>query len=248
MAAEPHESPVDKLADCVIGDFPDWGRPCLEELVSTLLSAERPFPCTFAVAAAKKNTLRFGFISDLDDESAWQPLIDILGGYLDEYQSISKDTSLAVLFPPDKQPRTLEEYNKKFWSVLQYLHDNDPDRWPHDVPADPEDSMWEFAFGDTSIFVVCNTPAHTTRHSRHSSGFLMTFQPRWVFEGLEADSGRGTAARRVIRKRLRAFDDMEPSQYLGDYGEQDNREWRQYFLPDDNETELPACPFRHNGS
>ncbi|MDT8913085.1 YqcI/YcgG family protein [Amycolatopsis sp. PS_44_ISF1] len=240
------ENPVstgDDLASCVIGELPDWGRECLDELVSTLLSRQSPFPCTFAVAAAKKNTLRFGFIDDLDDEAAWKPLLRILSEYLAEYRDISRDTSLAVFFPPEPGTRTLAEYNAKFWSVLQYLHDNDPGRWPRDLPADAEDPLWEFAFGDTSIFVVCNTPAHATRHSRHSSGFLITFQPRWVFEGLEPETPRGTSARRVIRKRLRAYDGMEPSRHLGDYGNEENREWRQYFLPDDNTSEMPRCPF-----
>ncbi|WP_166462860.1 YqcI/YcgG family protein [Amycolatopsis acidicola] len=245
MSVEQPGKPGDELAKCVIGDVPEWGRDCLDELVSTLLSRESPFPCTFAVAAAKKNSLRFGFVDDLDDEAAWKPLIRILATYLSEYQQLSRDTSLAVFFPPDKEIRSLEEYNAKFWSVLQYLHDNDPGRWPAELPAHPEHPMWEFAFGDTEIFVVCNTPAHGTRHSRFASGFLITFQPRWVFEGLEPGSARGTAARRVIRKRLRAFDGMEPSRYLGDYGDEQNREWRQYFLPDTNDTEMPACPF-HN--
>lgn len=235
------------LSGCVVGPFPDWGAECLDELTSTLLSRESPFPCTFAVAAAKKAGLRFGFVDDLDDESSWKTLIGVLTEYLAEYRSLSRDTSLAVFFRPDERPRPLGEYNRKFWDVLQFLHDNDPGEWPGELPADPEDPMWEFAFGDTPIFVVCNTPAHVQRHSRYSTGFLITFQPRWVFEGLAADTPRGVAARRVIRKRLRAYDDgMEPSAYLGDYGDAGNREWRQYFLPDDNASELPRCPF-HQG-
>lgn len=245
VSAEPPENLTDSLTDSVIGNLPAWGRSCLTELVGTLLSKNRPFPCTFAVAAAKKSSLRFGFIDDLDDENAWKPLLGLLTTYLSEYRSLSRDTSFAVFFPPDERPRGIEEYNEKFWRILQYLHDNDPGTWPAELPGDPEDAMWEFAFGDDSIFVVCNTPAHTTRHSRHSPGFLITFQPRWVFEGLEPDTPRGMSARRVIRKRLRAYDGMAPSAYLGNYGDPSNREWRQYFLPDDNDSELPRCPFLH---
>jgi len=103
--------------------------------------------------------------------------------------------------------------------------------------------MWEFSFGGTSIFVVCNTPSHTRRRSRYSPGFVITFQPRWVFEGLEPESARGAAARRVIRKRLRAFDGTAPSAALGNYGDPANREWRQYFLPDKNTDAEMGCPF-----
>ena len=231
------------VADWTIGAVPDWGPTCLDDLVEALLSTESPFPCTFAVAAAKKRTLRFGFVDDLDDVRAWTSLTTVISTYLDTYQSLSKDTSLVVFFRPQPQVRPIEEYHAKFWSVLQYLHDHDPHRWPADVPEDPDHPMWEFSFGGTSIFVVCNTPSHTRRRSRYSPGFVITFQPRWVFEGLAPESARGAAARRVIRKRLRAFDGTAPSAALGNYGDPANREWRQYFLPDKNTDAEMGCPF-----
>jgi FPC/CPF motif-containing protein YcgG len=231
-----------------IGDVPDWGGACLNDLVTSLLSAQSPFPCTFAVAAAKKRTLRFGFINDLDDSSTWAPLMDILAEYLRTYQEGSRDTSLVVFFRPQATVRSLQKYHERFWAVLQYLHEQDPGLWPADVPEDPDDPMWEFGYGGESIFVVCNTPAHTRRRSRFSPGFVITFQPRWVFEGLEPESPRGIAARRVIRKRLREFDGGPPSATLGNYGDPTNREWRQYFLPDRNSDADMGCPFRHRDS
>ena len=129
--------------------------------------------------------------------------------------------------------------------LLQFLHERDPSPWPREVPRDSDDPMWEFSFGGDSIFVVCNTPAHKLRKSRSSLGFMITLQPRWVFEGLESDTARGAAARRVIRKRLRAFDDVDPSPELGDYGDPENREWRQYFLLDENKPFESGCPFRN---
>jgi FPC/CPF motif-containing protein YcgG len=237
-----------ELVNSVIGDLPDWGGVCLEELVDGLLASSPAFPCTFAVSAAKKNSLRFGFVDDLDDERSWSSLAEVLGQYLDIYQSLSRETSLVMFFRPERSGRTLEEYNSKFWDVLRFLHHHDPQPWPADVPSEPDHPMWEFVFQGTPLFVVCNTPAHQTRRSRHSSCFLITFQPRWVFEGLEPDQPRGAAARRVIRRRLRAFDETEPSPHLGNYGDPWNREWRQYFLPDDNESELSsACPL-HQGA
>ena len=239
----PTEPIAPSVPDWTIGAVPDWGPACLDDLVGTLLSVESPFPCTFAVAAAKKGSLRFGFVDDLDDQDAWEPLAKIVSSYLDVYRTLSQDTSLVVFFRPDQTVRTIEAYHQKFWAVLQFLHERDPMRWPAAIPADPEHPMWEFSYGGTPIFVVCNTPAHHTRRSRNSPGFVITFQPRWVFQGLDAGTPRGDAARRVIRKRLRAFDDMEPSDELGNYGDPDNREWRQYFLPDRNTDAALGCPF-----
>ena len=150
-------------SDWTIGAVPTWGPACLDDLVGTLLSVDSPFPCTFAVAAAKKRSLRFGFVDDLDDEDTWEPLAKIVSSYLDVYRTLSQDTSLVVFFRPDREPRAITDYHKKFWAVLQFLHERDPALWPAAIPSDPEHPMWEFSYGGTPIFVVCNTPAHEVR-------------------------------------------------------------------------------------
>lgn len=229
----------------VIGELPDWGAPYASDLIDTLLSTEHPFPCTFAVSAAKKSGLRFGFIDDLHDRRSWQALPGMLSAYLETYRRIGRETSFVVLFRPEKETGSMEGYYETFWEILQFLHDHDAAPWPEDVPPETDDSEWEFSFGGTPIFAVCNTPAHLRRKSRANPCFMITFQPRWVFEHLGPDTSRGAAARRVIRNRLRAFDAEEPSPELGYYGDPENREWRQYFLLDDNSSEVPGCPFRH---
>nr|CTQ90771.1 hypothetical protein [Kibdelosporangium sp. MJ126-NF4] len=196
------------------------------------------------MSAGKKGTLRFGFVEDMGDEASWGPLVDILTTYIDGYKQLGKDTSLIVFFRPHDETHAITHYRERFWSVLRYLHERDPEPWPAEVPRDGDDPWWEFSFAGCPLFVVCNTPAHRQRRSRHSPGMLITFQPRWVFEGLEADSPRGAASRRVIRKRLGWFDDVEPSPVLGSYGDADNREWKQYFLPDTNADEGGRCPFQ----
>jgi len=108
---------------------------------------------------------------------------------------------------------------------------------------DPEQDYWEFCFAGTPMFVVCNTPSHGRRRSRSGAGLTITFQPRWVFAGLEGDSVAGKNARRTIRARIDRYDALPPSPRLGIYGAAGNREWQQYFLPDDNATTTPdRCP------
>ncbi|MFI6348465.1 YqcI/YcgG family protein [Streptomyces sp. NPDC050560] len=235
------------LTACTVGDIPPWGIAAARDLVGTLLDGGRPFPCTFAVAAAKKGGLRFGFVESPHDERTWEPLVGILRSYLDVYQRLGRDTSLVVLFRPEdgerRGPDALDHFFDRFWALLRFLHERDDQPWPGRVPLDPEDPWWEFSFGGTEIFVVCNTPAHVTRHSRHSPGFMVTFQPRWVFEGLEPGTPRGDRSREVIRQRIRRFDGMEPAPQLGNFGDPANREWSQYFLPDTPGGSTPRCPF-----
>lgn len=236
---------VQTLSNCTLGRLPSWGASNAKDLIQALTSTETPFPCTFAVTAAKKNSLRFGFIESLHEVNTWWPLVDILSDYLKIYKEISRVTSLVVFFSPRAELLSLPEYYQKFWEILQFLRDNDPEAWPSSITPQIDDKWWEFSFGGVPIFVVCSTPAHEHRKSRSSPIFMITFQPRWVFEGLEADSPRGVTARRLIRRRLRAYDDVEPSPELGAYGDQSKREWKQYFLLDNNEDQLPRCPFRH---
>jgi uncharacterized protein len=243
----------DKLDDklisrCTLGRLPPWGMPYAEDLMCTLLSSREPFPCTFAVTAAKQGSLRFGFIESLHETGAWWPLLGILSSYLKGYQKISRNTSLVVFFALEDGCLALGDYYQKFWGIMQFLHDNDPEEWPASIPCQVDHGWWEFSFGGVPIFAVCSTPAHDSRKSRSSPVFLITFQPRWVFEGLEAGTLRGATMRRVIRERLRAYDQVEPSPELGAYGDAANREWRQYFLPDDNQASFPRCPFQHRGS
>jgi hypothetical protein len=237
--------PNGALQEQVIGNLPDWGPACITDLLDTLTSIETPFPCTFAVSGAKKSSLRFGFVENLYDRRRWAVLPGILREYLDVCRGIAPETSLVVFFKGGETVDELADYYARFWGILQFLHEQDTESWPSGVSTSPDEASWEFSFGGQSIFVVCNTPAHLRRKSRANSTFMITFQPRWVFDGLGGDTPRGTAARRVIRKRLRAFDDVLPSPELGDYGDPDNREWRQYFLGEDNETTAATCPFQH---
>lgn len=232
-------------SDC-IGAVPDWAAGSVAALRDRLSSTEEVFPCPFAVSANRQRTLRFGFVEDLEDRRTWAPLVDTLGRYLDMARQLGKETAFVVFFRPDGVSRMLDEYNERFWAVLQYLHDHDPSPWPVEIPGDPDTPLWEFSFSGSPTFVVAATPAHELRHSRWSPGLVLTFQPRWVFEGLEASTPRGRTARQVIQKRLRRFDDVDPSPLLSAYGDVEGREWRQYLLPDAENSRWRECPFHAN--
>jgi FPC/CPF motif-containing protein YcgG len=138
----------------------------------------------------------------------------------------------------------LDEFRGLFWDLLTSAHAYDPEPWPEDIPVDPEDSRWEFCFGGMPMFVVANTPAHRDRASRAFDYFAVTFQPRFVFDDLAGGTTLGDNARRIIRQRLVDYDHTPRTPLLGDYGAGGNREWRQYFLDDDNADDGgPRCPF-----
>ncbi|MFT4043084.1 MAG: YqcI/YcgG family protein [Gordonia sp. (in: high G+C Gram-positive bacteria)] len=245
------DTAAEHLDSLTIGGLPGWGIEHGLDILEVITSRQSPFPCTFAVQAARNDGLRFGFVDDLYDESTWDQMRSVLSDYLTMYKSLGRETSLLMFFASDRPDDTMDGYYATFWRILQYLHDGDDVEWPASVALDTDDKMWEFTFEGTPMFVVCCTPTHVTRRSRFSPAFLITFQPQWVFEFIGADTRTGQLARKVIRKRLVAFDGgMEPSPVLGAYGDSRYREWQQYFLPDtdDDPARDPnagGCPFLH---
>jgi uncharacterized protein len=222
--------------------LPEWCTHAYREVRESLLSPQRPFPCTFAVEAMEKSHLRFVFLGDPSQPEVLQQLVRALGTYALTYRQIARFTSLIAIFAR-VGTRPIDEYRQLFWHVLQSLHDHDPFPWPGWIPSQTDDPLWEFSFWGEPWFVVCTTPAHARRRSRFSSYFTITFQPREVFLGLDARTPAGDAARKTIRERLRAYDEVAPSPRLGAYGDARHREWLQYFLPDQDDEDSERCPF-----
>ena len=214
-----------------------WQRVVFNEFEAQMMSEARPFPCTFGVTGFRLDQLRYLFLDPYD--------IALLGEqlslFLREARSFGPNTSL-VLFTRPRPVQTLDAYYRKLWLTLDQLARLDDTPWPEAVPHQIDHPAWEFCFRGEPIFVVCNTPAHTLRQSRRSTSFMITFQPRWVFEKILGTEHAAQRAFGQVRARLAPYDAVALSPALGHYGVPDVREYQQYFLFDDNAL-LPACPF-----
>lgn len=214
-----------------------WQRVLFDEFEATLLSSSRPFPCGFGVTGLKKDQVRVAFPDPLDAET----LAPILRDYVANARHYGRMTSLIVFGRPGPV-RDMENYRNRFWSLLDSLESLDEAPRPQTIPAELESPGWEFCFAGEPIFVVCNTPAHVLRQSRRSTSFMITFQPRWVFDGItDSDDPAVLRSLQRVRERLQTFDAIPNFPFLGRYGESENREYRQYFIDDTNEA--PVCPF-----
>jgi FPC/CPF motif-containing protein YcgG len=214
-----------------------WQRVLFAEFEAQMSSEARPFPCVFGVAGYRQDQLRYLFLDPFDIEV----LGEQLALFVSECRSHGPNTSLLVFSRP-RPVQTIDAYYRKLWLTLDQLAGLDKSPWPAEIPEQIDHPMWEFSFAGEAIFVVCSTPAHVLRQSRRSSAFMLTFQPRWVFEKILGTDKAADAAFAEVRKRLLPYDGTSPSPLLGRYGNHDGREHQQYFLFDDNDV-APQCPF-----
>jgi FPC/CPF motif-containing protein YcgG len=220
-----------------------WARDAYDDFERTVTDRERPFPCVFAQHALAADTLRFLCLEDPSDPADLRTLVASLMRFNEMSRALGPWTTLVAMFAPSYTPTSLDQHHKVFWQLIQFLHEHDPEPWPADVPIDPDDPRWEFAFAGEAMFVVGSAPVYEIRQSRNTATFTVLFQPRWMVNDMIAQPKfhRTTA---VIRDRQARFDGIPSHPSILTYGDPDNREWRQYVLPDGN-TELTArCPFR----
>ncbi|OTA15305.1 hypothetical protein Xbed_03606 [Xenorhabdus beddingii] len=214
----------------------EWEKVIFSEFSSLMNNEKRPFPCLFGVNGFKQDMLRFSFHEELNAKSIFNDLKD----YLKNAKNYGINTSF-VAFEKPSSIKEVNYYYDKFWNLLNQLSTLDNIKWPSDLPKKLDDPKWEFCFNGEPMFVVCNTPAHIFRQSRRSSTFMLTFQPRWVFDGILDTDKKAQSAFNSVTKRLMPYDLINKSPFLGKYGNHNNREWKQYFL-DDLNNEM-KCPF-----
>ncbi|KPL59553.1 YqcI/YcgG family protein [Rossellomorea vietnamensis] len=227
-----------------LGELTSWQQSAYTHFSEVMSDEEHPYPCVPGKQGFQTDTLRFGFAEDPRKDEA----TDMLVSLLKEYGGISRDTgkyaSLVVFFQSEEIEGSVETYQHIFWDLLNRVHKLDDKPWPDGIGKDPHDHTWEFCFDGEPYFAFCATPAHIVRKSRHFPYFLLAFQPRWVFDEINSSTTFGQKLKKVIRKRLVEYDGVDPHPSLKWYGQEDNYEWKQYYLSDDDSS-MSKCPFSH---
>jgi FPC/CPF motif-containing protein YcgG len=227
--------------------LPDWAVAHYESFRDGLLGErnDTPFPCYFGIETEREGDGLYAFCDSATDPDALFALGETLLEYLDTYADHAERAPLTVFFRPNEDGLTEAEYHERLWHVLQFLHVHDPEPWPESIPTDPDDERWEFCFGGEPMFPTCRAPFYDDRKSRHCPvGLEITFQPRSLFEGVTADTEAGRQAREVIQDRIREYDGVCPHADLGDWGVEDDREWKQYLFSAADEQAPDECPIR----
>jgi FPC/CPF motif-containing protein YcgG len=198
------------------------------------------YPCFFGGQALREGAIHYSFV----DQGDHAHLPETLRYFLRECRDHPL-ANFAVFFGP-VPGLTHDGARAHFWATLERLQHRDTDPGALGGIGDPDTPLWEFTFAGVQMFVVGASPTYSRRRSRNlGSSMVMLFQPRDVFDIDNVGKDAGNQARTLIRRRLRAWDGIAHHPALGTYGDPGNREWMQYFLPDDNEAPGGICPL-HN--
>jgi FPC/CPF motif-containing protein YcgG len=219
-----------------------WKKDALEKFEEKMTNQHRPFPCIPATIGHQLNRFRYAFISSLNSTSSVEELAEILKEYAENYRNIGAFTSLIIFYEPTQEQYSVEQYEQMFWSQLNQVCEMDDVKWPSHIPTNPHDPLWEFCFHGEQLFVYCATPSHENRMSRHFPYFLIAVTPRSVLENFYSSTSHSLKIKAKIRERLAEYDTIPIHPDLNSYGQNDNFEWKQYFLHDDDTT-LSKCPF-----
>ncbi|MGU3472925.1 YqcI/YcgG family protein [Paenibacillus sp. D51F] len=222
-----------------------WEREAYLSFASMIADDDNSYPCVPGRQGFLTDNLRFGFAPDPRTEAAAREVADLLAQYGPLSRETGKYASLVIFFstPEDLlESASVENYEELFWSLLSDASKLDAAPWPESIPRDPGHHEWEFCYGGEPYFAFCATPAHVVRRSRSFSGFLVAFQPRWVFREINDSTPFGRNMKKIIRRKLADYDGIPAHPSLKWYGQQDNQEWQQYYLRDDDSA-LSKCPF-----
>lgn len=219
----------------------DWQLNALNRFQKKMTGKEKPFPCIPATIGFANNQLRYGFADDPGDPASVQQTASILKEFTKHSRDYGSYTSL-IIFYKQKDNLRVEEYEQLFWDQLTGLSEIDEVEWPNGIPKDPHDPLWEFCFHGEKYFMYCATPAHKNRQSRHFDTMMLAITPRWVLQEFMKKETLASRIKNQVRKRLLNYDTISIHPDLNSYGNEDNLEWKQYFLRDDD-TAISKCPF-----
>lgn len=203
------------------------------------------FPCTFAFHAR----YLFCFADSTTADESIARVATALTEFAHGKVAPPPWSVLVVFFQPAPAPMGVETYREQFWNVLQSLHDRDPVDWPSFIPKHPGNPNWTFCFGGQSLFINASTPAHTRRQSRNLGPSLtLVIQHRDGIDSLVPADEQGDVIRSQIRQRIKGYDSIAAARPFTADGLAHDRDWKIYFLSDDNSHTSGPCPLLIRGT
>lgn len=166
------------------------------------------FPCIFSRKANQNHTIKWLFCEHSPSQKDY--FLNGVQAYTEFIKStLPKDRILSPLIAVLQQdtPLNLEQSHKTAWDFIQYLIDNDPKKWPIDIPKNTSNFNWCLCFNEVQLFVNISSSKHVKYKSRNlGSNLCLVINPRQIFD-LVAPLGqaRGLKIRNKIRERVALY-------------------------------------------
>src|SRR5437660_7127979 len=136
--------------------FP-WAGAAFKQFSRIMEDMRRPFPCLFARAAHEAEKLYFLLVGSPCERAQLRRVRAGLLEYLtltDKLEGLEASmNALIILFAPVEPMLPLAEYHRQAWRVMQDWIDHDPQRWPVNVPENPDHPLWSLCFRGVPLFV-----------------------------------------------------------------------------------------------
>lgn len=217
-----------------------WQLKCLNNFKNIL--KDKNFPCVFAIKAVYNQTIKLLFVENA---------CEIISGLI-EYTQFIKNTpyNKRILCPllvtfKDEHISSIKEAHDKAWNMLQFLHDNDPQEWPHHITMNMQDSGWTFCFNGVELFINISSIYHQNMKSRNLGNKLnFVVNPRKIFDIVaNGNEVSGMKMRQMIRNRVKSYNTGLTALSLGSFGDESNFEWKQYQLTETGNP-IETCPLK----
>jgi FPC/CPF motif-containing protein YcgG len=225
----------------------EWVVKAKEQLVTTITQKCPLFPCFFAPSALTNRTLYYSFIEQKELAQPYRALKD-----LQELVSLEmnpKSYAALVLFvDTGSHDMSLKGYEQCFWNLLQFIHDHDPEKWPEEIPKNPDDLGWKFCFAGVPLFINAHSSAYKERRTRWAPCDLMLIIQQFAnIDHLALHCKDPKSISERIRSYVQIYDGKPISCSFGHhFADPQVHNWKQFWLSEDDAEIDPRaiCPLR----
>lgn len=223
----------------------DWRALYIKEFES--IACADSYPCIYVKQAYQKGYLSFHFIDEPDNDHQCIDAFITLQKYTQSTLAIQNKriAAMKIILFVIKADAIEGGHEQTAWELLRTFLDIDPCPWPKVYPDSPEDAYWAYCFAGQRFFVNISSPEHTLRKSRNLGRHLvLVMQLRDGIDYIAPANKQGNAIRKLIRKRIADYDLVPVSNHLATHGQGKNRDWKQFWLGDDDAKQKKSCPLK----
>jgi len=197
-----------------------WGKNLIDQIIENFkkqAEVESDFPCSYLQNAFKRKLVNFSLIP-YDEEKQKYDFKEFLVD-LDIYTNLNQSKKwdgknihthepLLVLFENNSDIKTTSQFEETFQSSIQYLIDNDDDKFKNQISIDPSKAYLNMHFKNREIFINASHPNNKNRSFCNS--LMFEINTRECYVNINENQKQGNKIREGIRNSVDIFISKTP--------------------------------------